>query len=153
MRRIPVLLAGAVMGVAGIVAATVPPASAAASQASPASSISRAASTEAASVPVSTAQVSPDYTCPKKYLCVHFYDMVTGGYHWANYYDCKLYTFPPTWTATWYVNNQTTGTKAMFQYPGPPYAWDTPPAFSKGRPYGYPYDGKNGVKPTEVKPC
>lgn len=129
MRRIPVLLAGAVMGVAGIVVASVPPASAAASQA------------------------SSDHTCPKKYLCVHFYDMVTGGYHWANYYDCKFYTFPPTWTATWYINNQTAGTKAMFQYPGPPSGWDTPPAFSKGRPYGYPYEGKNGVKPTEVKPC
>lgn len=85
--------------------------------------------------------------CPYKALCVHILNPSTDKYHWANYYECRKYTL--NGIATWYINNQTPGTKATFYYP---YAANTPGAFSKGRPPNWPYGPKH-PQPTAVRPC
>lgn len=83
--------------------------------------------------------------CPYKALCVHIDS--SGNYHWANYFSCQKFSIKGT--ATWYINNQTPGTKATFFYP---YEANTKPAFAKGRPPNYPYDPKHPA-PTAVQPC
>jgi hypothetical protein len=77
--------------------------------------------------------------CPHEYLCVHYYTIGYYGerdYHWANFYDCTVEYFGDR-HATWYVNNQTDGTRADFWYPNVSSTADldflTPPAKSRGR--------------------
>jgi hypothetical protein len=76
--------------------------------------------------------------CPAKYLCVHYYTIGYYGerdYHWARYYNCDIVYFGKR-HATWFVNNQTSGTRADFWYPNvtSPAELDflTPPARSRG---------------------
>jgi hypothetical protein len=51
---------------------------------------------------------------------VHYYTIGYYGeriYHWVHYRECRIHDFEMAgWHATWYVNNQTPGTRSEFWY-------------------------------------
>lgn len=100
-------------------------------------------------------RAEPAFTCPvnQGILCVHVRDDA-GNYHWHQYYKCGVYTLPAG-VATWYVNNETPGTRATFIYKmwdGLETEWQTPPAKS-----GAVVNGSIPVigyySPYSVRPC
>lgn len=111
-----------------------------------------ASPTRSGTVPATDpAQPDATHTCEYKYLCVHLENLQNGSYHWMDLYLCVKTPLPDGYLATWYVNNQTSGTKATFFWTSgsSTRSWMTPPAFSKG-PVP---DADDGERATDVVPC
>lgn len=101
-------------------------------------------------------QAEPAFTCPvnQGILCLHVMDW-SGNYHWYQYYKCGIYNLSGKGVATWYVNNETPGTRATFIYKmwdGLETEWQTPPAKS-GVVVNGPIPVVDFDSPYEVRPC
>ncbi|MFR9797600.1 hypothetical protein ACL02U_17080 [Streptomyces sp. MS06] len=80
---------------------------------------------------------SAQYNCPYKAICVHMHHADQSDWTWKAYYYCGDF-YLGSWVPTYYVNNQTPGTRARFKNSSRTVIQTTPGAYSSGS-VAYPY--------------